>query len=291
MPLDAWEETNTTLHLYLQIVGKLKLCLAPYRNHWWNITFRVSPRGLTTGSIPYDGGRLIELEFDFRAHCFRLHRSWGEVREISLVPALSVAAFYNRIFDLLQEAGIEAEIKARPYDHAYTDEFATCERHASYDTEYIERMQRVLMYVQGVYQQFAGMYRGKVSPVQLYWHHMDLAVTRFSGRPGPELPETTNQADREAYSHEVVSSGFWFGDKDLREPAFYAYVYPSPDGLDQEQLLPEGAFWQDANGSPMAMLMYETWRNLPDPQQALLDFMQSAYNAGAKLADWPTGLV
>ena len=177
-----------------------------------------------------------------------------------------------------------------PYDHPCTEPFAECQSYSSYNQEWVHCYWQVLLLVDQVFNEFRGNYYGKVSPSQLYWHHMDLAVTRFSGKQGPKLPETSTKADLEAYSHEVISAGFWAGDEQLREAAFYCYTYPSPDGLDEEPLQPAGAYWQDSNGSPMAMLLYKDLVASKQPKQDLMAFLQSSYAAGAKQAKWPVDL-
>lgn len=289
VPLEAWEESKTTLHLWLQIVGKAKLFLMPKRNHWWNITFRVSAKGLTSGPIPDPRGN-FQFDFDFQEHVFEINTSWGDHPSFKLEDGLSVAGFHSKFLNALNELGIYVKISALPYDHPCKEPFAECETHKSYDPEYVNRFWRVLVFVDNVFKEFSGRFYGKVSPSQLYWHHMDLAVTRFSGNKGPELPETSTIADKEAYSHEVISAGFWAGDEIVRGAAFYSYTYPSPEGLDQKPLQPEYASWQDANGSPMASMMYDDLLKSPNPREDLLDFLESSYQAGAKLANWPKDL-
>ena len=174
----------------------------------------------------------------------------------------------------------------RPYDLPVTKPFAEITEHASYQPEYVERYWRIMMWVSGVFEEFSGRFYGKTCPVHLYWHHMDLCVTRFSGKKEPSLDPERTVADKDAYSHEVVSFGFWAGDDNVRGAAFYSYTYPSPEGLDQEPLAPAAAAWADGGGSPMAILMYDDLRAESDPRQALLDYLESAYHAGAKLAGW-----
>ncbi|MGB3464220.1 MAG: DUF5996 family protein [Cyclobacteriaceae bacterium] len=290
LPLEKWEDSKITLHLWLQIVGKIKLDLMPKRNHWWNITFRVSPKGLTTGPIPYNNGS-FEIEFNFKSHHLEIHTSWGENREFPMKDGLSVAQFHYKLFALLNEVNIHASILPTPYDHPCEEPFHECETYNSYDEIYVKRYWEILILIDTVFKQFAGKYYGKVSPSQLYWHHMDLAVTRFSGNKGPELPDSSSQADKEAYSHEVISAGFWAGDEQVRGGAFYSYTYPSPEGIDNEPLKPASAKWIDSNGSPMAMLMYDDLLKEDNPEQALLDFLQSSYDAGAKLANWDNELL
>lgn len=289
LPLEAWEESKITLHLWLQIVGKVKLDLVPKRNHWWHITFQLSPRGLTTGPIPYKLGS-FQVDFNFREHRLEVHTSWVGDRYFDLKDGLSVAQFHKKLFETLKALKIEAEIVPIPYDHPCEERFPECETHKSYDPAYVYRFWQTLIHVDHVFKEFSGRYYGKVSPSQLYWHHMDLAVTRFSGQKGPALPSSSTDADKEAYSHEVISAGFWAGDETVRGAAFYSYTYPSPEGLDQQPLSPSSARWVESNGSPMAVLMYDDLIKEADPKQALFDFLQSSYDAGAKMAHWPSAL-
>lgn len=289
LPLEKWEESKITLHLWLQIVGKIKLGLMQKRNHWWNITFRLTPKGLTTGPIPDQKGS-FQIDFNFDQHRLEFYTSWNGEKSFPMENGLSVAQFYTQVFDLLNEFGITCKILPVPYDHPCEEPFKECETHQSYDKEYVNRFWKVLVQVDNIFKEFAGRYYGKVSPSQLYWHHMDLAVTRFSGKKGPEISESSTQADKEAYSHEVISAGFWAGDEQVREAAFYSYTYPSPKGLDQEPLLPASAKWVDSNGSPMAMLMYDDLVKEDNPKQSILDFLQSSYDAGARLSEWPKEL-
>ena len=289
LPLEAWEDTKITLHLWLQIVGKVKLDLASKRNHWWHITFRLGPKGLTTGPVSYERGS-FQIDFNFREHQLELHTSWDGDRSFPLKDGLSVAEFHSKFFLILNEAGIKAEIVPVPYDHPCEEPFHNCETHASYNPEYVGRFWQVLIQVDHAFKAFAGKYYGKVSPSQLYWHHMDLAVTRFSGKMAPKMPETSTIADREAYSHEVISAGFWAGDEQVRGAAFYSYTYPSPEGLDLEPLSPASASWVDSNGSPMAVLMYDDLLKEENPHKALMDFLHTSYEAGSKLAKWPIEL-
>ena len=289
LPLEAWEASKITLHLWLQIVGKVKLNLMPKRNHWWNITFLLCPKGLTSGPIPQKEGS-FQIDFNFIDHQLEINTSWGKEESFALVDGLSVAKFHHQFFRALKRLDIQAEIIPIPYDHPCKEPFANCETYKSYNPEYVNRFWNILIQVDNIFREFSGLYYGKVSPSQLYWHHMDLAVTRFSGKRGPELPDSSTTADKEAYSHEVISAGFWAGDENVRGAAFYSYTYPSPEGLDKEPLEPSGANWIEANGSPMAMLMYDDLIKESDPKKALLNFLQSSFKAGAKLAHWPEGL-
>lgn len=284
LPLETWEDTKNTVHLYTQIVGKIRLALMPRKNHWWYITLYVNARGLGTSPIPYDNFT-FEINFDFIDHTLNLISSRGTVRSFSLHTGLSVAEFYQQLFSLLEGEGIQVKILAKPYDCLTTEPFKRITKYASYDKEYVQRFWHVLVQVDQMMKEFSGRFYGKTCPVHLYWHHFDLTVTRFSGKRGPEVPFKT-VADKDAYSHEVISAGFWPGDENVRGAAFYSYTYPSPEGLDQEPLLPAAAQWVNSNGSPMALLMYDDLRKENNPKQAILDFLESTYQAGAKRAKW-----
>lgn len=283
LPLEEWEETKNTLHVFLQIVGKIRLGTFPKKNHWWHVPFYVSTRGLTTRPIPY-GGIIFEVEFDFIDHVLSIKSSDGSTKVIAL-NNLSVAQFYQQVFSKLTEIGVDVAIKAVPYDapNLGTAPFETNKQHASYDKEYVNRFWRILVQVDSIFQEFRGRFIGKSTPSHLFWHHMDLALTRFSGRRAPER-EGVSVVEREAYSHEVISFGFWAGDENVREPAFYSYTFPQPEGVTEEPLDPKEAFWNPEAG--MALLMYNAIRKVSSPKQAVLDFLESAYQAGAKRANW-----
>lgn len=283
LPIEEWEDTKNTLHLFFQIVGKIRLTLFPKMNHWWHVTLYLSPRGMTTRPIPYNS-MIFEIDFDFIDHTLRIQTSNGEERSFSL-QGLSVASFYKKLFDNLKDLGVEVDIKDTPYDVPFSSTpFEEDKKHASYDSEYVNRYWRILVQVNSVFEEFRGKFIGKSTPVHLYWHHADLAVTRFSGKKAPPMDGGTN-ADKEAYSHEVISFGFWAGDDNVRAPAFYSYTYPEPEGLAEEPLAPKEAIWNTDNGA-MAVLMYDDLRKHESPRQALLDYLESAYQAGAKRASW-----
>lgn len=285
LPIEEWEDTKNTLHLFLQIVGKIRLALHPKINHWWHVPFYVSVRGLTTGPISYED-LIFEMEFNFRdrGHVLRIETSEGDLRTVPL-KGLSVAGFYEKVFSGLNELGIVADIKPVPYDlPGMTEPFASDYQHASYDEEYVNRFWRILVKVDSIFKVFRGWFIGKSSPVHFFWHHTDLAVTRFSGRPAP-VREEANSVEREASSHEIISFGFWAGDQNIREPAFYAYMHPQPEDFMDETLSPKEAFWSPEAG--LALLMYNDIRNSVDsPEKAVLDFLESVYQAGAKRAKW-----
>ena len=284
LPLDNWEETKNTLNLYLQIVGKIRLKTFPKMNHWWHVPFYVNPRGITTRPIPY-GNIQFEMSFDFIDHVLNIVTTDGQVRSIPLEDSLSVADFYKQVFTHLDALGIHPKIWAVPYDMpGISDEpFKTDTTHNSYDKEHVNRFWNILYQVESVFQEFRGTFTGKCTPPHLFWHHFDLALTLFSGRKAPER-EGANIVEREAYSHEVISFGFWAGDANVREPAFYAYAAPAPEGLFEQPIKPEKAMWNKEAG--MALYMYNDMRTEADPTQALKNFLQSVYTAGAQLAKW-----
>jgi hypothetical protein len=287
IPLDAWRATKNTLHLYCQIVGKIRLAMHPRLNHWWHVPLYVSPRGLTTRTIPFSGGN-FEIEFDFKEHCLFIRTSHGETEDFALYDGLSVADFYSSLFANLAKLGIEPKIWAVPYEAPSTTPFAEDHENKSYDKEYVERFHQTLVAVDDILEEFRGRFLGKSTPVHMFWHSFDLALTRFSGKKAPAMLEA-NMVTQEAYSHEVISFGFWFGDdkpNSVAAPAFYSYAAPEPTGLAEEPLTPVSAKWVDSNGAHLALLMYDDVRGLPNARDVVLDFLESAYQAGAKTAGW-----
>lgn len=285
MPLDAWRPTKNTLHLYCQIVGKIRLAMHPRINHWWHVPLYVSPRGLTTRTIPYIGGN-FEIEFDFKDHKLEIRTSGGGVEDFELNDGLTVADFHQSLFSNLAKLGIEPDIRAIPYEAPSTTPFPEDTDNHSYDKTYVERFHRILVGVDDILEEFRGRFIGKSTPVHMFWHSFDLALTRFSGkRVTPR--EGAGLVEREAYSHEVISFGFWFGDdKTVPAPAFYSYTAPEPAGLADEPLSPAAANWADSNGTHMALLMYDDARGAADPRETVLEFLESAYLAGARRAAW-----
>ena len=283
MPLDAWEPTKDTLHLWCQIVGKVQLALTPRRNHWWNVTLQPTVRGLTTRRMP-TGGDSLELELDLVDHRLRARTTTGE-GGFGLEDGLSVAGFHRRLGDVLDGLGVEVAIRAEPFGVPVTTPFAEDEEHASYDAAAATRFLRVLQWSADVFEEFAGWYSGKTSPVQLFWHSFDLAVSRFSGRRAPAVPDA-DPVTAEAYSHEVISFGFWPGDRRTPFPAYYSYTAPEPPGLRDRPLRPKAARWTEPGGGSLALLDYDDVRAAADPPATLLDFLQSAYEAGAASAGW-----
>jgi hypothetical protein len=287
MPLDAWRPTKNTLHLYCQIVGKIRLAMHPRINHWWHVPLYVSPRGLTTRTIPYSGGN-FEIEFDFKTHRLEIRTSDGSMEDFALYDGLTVADFYQSLFSNLTKLHIEPHIKPIPYEAPSTTPFPEDTESKSYDKMYVERFHQILVAVDDIMEEFRGRFIGKSTPVHMFWHSFDLALTRFSGkRVTPR--DGAGMVEREAYSHEVISFGFWFGDdKAVPAPAFYSYTAPQPKGLADERLSPDTAKWAESNGAHMALLMYDDARGASDPQEMILDFFESAYQAGAKRAGWDT---
>ncbi len=284
IPLEAWRPTKNTLHLYCQIVGKIRLVMHPRLNHWWHVPLYVTPRGISTHNIPYAQGN-FEIEFDFFDHVLRIRTSDKRVEDFALYDGLTVADFYSSVFANLAKLGIEPAIKAIPYEAPSTTPFAEDTENRSYDKEYIERFHRTLVTVDGILNEFRGRFLGKSTPVHMFWHSFDLALTRFSGKRAP-VRDGAGLVEREAYSHEVISFGFWFGDDNVPAPAFYSYTAPEPAGLADEPLEPAAARWQESNGAHLALLMYEDVRRTDDPHGQVLGFLESAYQAGAKRAGW-----
>ncbi|MGH3036920.1 MAG: DUF5996 family protein [Gaiellaceae bacterium] len=285
LPFEQWEPTKETLHLWAQIVGKVRLAATPPQNHWWNAPLYVDTRGLTTRRLRSERSD-FDVSFDFVAHELVVRTSRGETNSFPLAEGLSVAAFYERLFALLTGLGIEVETKAEPFGIPVTTPFAEDTEHAFYDREVVARFSEALRWIDWTLQEFAGWFCGKTSPVHLFWHGFDLAVTRFSGERAAENPNA-DRVSREAYSHEVISFGFWPGDRKVRMPAFYSYTAPEPAGLAERPLRPQTASWQQPFGSShLALLPYDDVRTSSDPRETLLDFLESAYDAGATLAGW-----
>ena len=281
LPLEAWEPTRATLHMWTQIVGKVRLAQAPYLNHWWQVPLYVSARGLTTTAIPY-AGHTFEMEFDFIEHVLAIRKSDGMSRTLPLVPK-SVAVFYAEVMAALGSLGIEVRIWTMPVEISDPIAFEKDTVHASYDPSYVTRFWRVLRSVDAVLKEFRGGFVGKASPVHFFWGSFDLAVTRFSGRRAPPMPKV-DSITREGYSHEVSSVGWWPGDASTKYPAFYAYAAPEPAGFGRSPVRPAAAFY-DTEASQFR-LKYDDVRSAPSPREALLGFCQSTYEAAATLAQW-----
>lgn len=286
LPLDEWKDTKQTLHLYAQIVGKIRMELTPHQNHWWHVPLYVNTRGLGTNSMPYNNN-LIEINFDFIDHQLKVLTSLGEQKSFNIHDGLPVSEFYNKLFGILSDLGIQADILAKPYDQPFDTPFPKDWEHDRYDKKYIERYWRILTQLERIFRIFNRNFRGKICPIQLYWHSFDLAVTRFSGKKAPPMPEA-GEVDQEAYTHEVISFGFWAGDENIPGAALYSYTFPAPEGLEDAPLQPDKAFWTEQRGSPMALLMYDDVRKADNPEKAVMDFLDSAWNAGVKKARWDT---
>jgi hypothetical protein len=276
LPLDAWLDTYQTLHLWVQIVGKIRLALAPPVNHWWHVTLYVNSRGLTTSAIPYREED-FEIQFNFLDHRLEITTSAGRRTLIPLIPQ-PVAEFYSRVMSALGSLGIHLTIRTKPQELQNPIPFDEDYQHASYDAEYAHRFWRILLSAESILQEFRGRFVGKSSPVQFFWGSFDLACTRFSGRPAPPRKGVIT---REAYSHECISAGFWPG-LGLGVPAFYSYTAPAPPGLERE---PKTERYWNRQLSEF-ILPYEEVRMAENPRATLLDFLQSTYEAGATLAKW-----
>ena len=286
LPYAAWKDTCQTLHLWTQIVGKIRLARTPWLNHSWHVTLYVTARGLTTSPIP-DGARTFQIDFDFVDHVLWLRTSDGHFRQVVLKP-MTVAEFYADVLHALAGLGIAVRINGKPSEIPDAVPFAEDRVHASYDRDHANRFWRILAASNEVFTQFRTGFLGKASPVHFFWGSFDLAVTRFSGRsaprhPGgvPNLPDTVAQ---EAYSHEVSSAGFWPGGGAIDYPAYYSYAYPAPDGFAAARVGPAQAFFSKELGE--FILPYDAVRTAAEPRAALLDFLQSAYDAAADLGKW-----
>ena len=276
-----WSDTADTLHLWTQIVGKTRLALTPLQNHWWNVPLYLSARGLTTSAMPLpQSGKLLEIEFDFHAHQLHLRLTGGTTLDLPLRPQ-SVAAFFAEYKAALHSLGIDIPIWPMPVELTDPIRFDLDHTHASYDPAAVECFHQILIHVDTLLKRFSTGFLGKISPVHFFWGSFDLCVTRFKGRvcPGPPRPDPVQQ---EAYSHEVISAGFWPGNGGFGAPAFYCYAAPAPEGLSAQTIHP-GAF-NPALGE--FILLYNDVRATPDPAQAVLDFLESSYAAAADSAHW-----
>ena len=286
LPLERWKDTLDTLHLWTQIVGKIRHTLSPLLNHCWSDTLYVTARGLTTSPIP-SGNRVFEIEFDFVAHRLEIRTAEGAAESFALVPQ-SVAAFYQRLFSALEQLGIRVGIHKTPNEVADPIPFDRDETHASYDAEYANRFWRALVQSDRVFKIFRARFLGKCSLVHFFWGAPDLAVTRFSGRVAPVhpggIPNLPDEVTRDAYSHEVSSCGFWAGGGAIAEPAYYSYAYPAPAGYADARVRPDAAYYSKDFGE--FILPYAVVRTAASPDQTLLAFLQSTYEAAAELGRW-----
>jgi hypothetical protein len=278
---EDWSATAETLHMWTQIVGKVRLGLSPMQAHWWNVPLYVSARGLSTSAMPY-GADFLEIEFDFVNHQLLFRTSTG-LSAYQPLRAQSVADFYTEFQKTLSDLGVHVDIYATPVELAHPIPFAEDTEHASYDPDAAHRFWRILIRTDQVFQKFSSRFIGKVSPVHFFWGSFDLAVTRFSGRPAPPR-EGADPITREAYSHEVISAGFWPGNGGYGKAAFYCYAAPSPATLDAATVQPAQAFWDRGLGE--FILSYEDLRTSASPDETLLNFLQSTYDAAADLAHW-----
>lgn len=280
LPFEEWRDTYATLHMWTQVIGKIRLALTPLENHWWNVPLYLTPRGLSTSSMPY-GPRTFEINFDFIEHRLLFTCSDGTTRALDLVPR-SVAEFYREVWAVLRDLDIEVKIWPVPVEVENPVPFEEDHLHASYDAEYANRFWRILVQCDRVFKEFRSRFIGKSSPVHFFWGSFDLAVTRFSGRRAPER-EGADSITREAYSHEVISHGFWPGGA-TQAPAFYSYTAPEPEELSRAQVRPSHSFY--STELKEFLLPYEDVRRSQSPDATLLEFMQSTYEAGADLAGW-----
>ena len=286
LPLSSWQDTYTVLHLWTQIVGKIRLALSPNINHWWQSTLYVTPRGLTTGAIP-DRTRTFEIRFDFIDSHLHIEVSDGATQKIDLVTR-SVAEFYRVVMAALKALDLEVSIWTMPQEIANPIPFDLDDRHFDYDPASAQKFWQILVQVDRIMKIFRADFIGKSSPVHFFWGSFDLAVTRFSGRTAPQhpggVPGMADWVTREAYSHEVSSCGFWAGGGEVTEPVFYAYAYPEPEGFSTYLIQPQEAFYHPQMHE--LVLHYETVRQAADPDATLLTFLQSTYEAAANLSSW-----
>ena len=285
LPPEAWQDTRDTLHMWMQMVGKVRLELTPRENHWWNVALHVSARGLTTGAIPY-GERVFEIEFDFLDHQLEIRTCDPSRRIIPLAPR-SVADFYQELMAALRSLQIDIKIWKMPVEVPNPIPFDQDRVHAAYDKEYARRFWRALASIDDVFKVFRSRFVGKSSPVHFFWGSFDLAMTRFSGRKAPPRNDpdpVLRKIMQEAYSHEVISAGWWPGGGDLKDAAFYCYAAPEPQGFAQQRVRPAAAFYHQ----PMSefLLLHEQVRTSASPTATLLDFLQSTYEAGATTGQW-----
>ena len=279
LPLQEWHNTYRTLHMWTQIVGKIRMTLSPPMNHWWHVTLYVNPRGLTTGPVPYPHG-IFEIEFDFQKHEVSISTS-EDTRASRPLRAESVADFYRGIFESLASLGISAEIYVKPQEVVDAVPFDRDTANCSYDALYAHRFWQVLVSSSKVLERFRAKFLGKCSPVHFFWGSFDLACTRFSGRPAPPRKGAISGP---AYSHEVCSAGFWPGGGVIDGPAYYSYTVPQPTGIERQRIRPAAARWNPQLSE--FILMYDDVRRAESPEQSLYEFLESTYDVGAGLAKW-----
>ena len=286
LPFPEWKETCATLHMWTQIVGKIRLALAPWTNHSWHVTLYVTARGLTTSPIPH-GARIFEIEFDFIDHKLSIATADGARREIPLLPR-TVSEFYHALMSILRELNLPVAINTTPNELPDPIPFERDEIHRAYDRDYANRFWRVLVQADRVFKEFRSRFCGKCSPVHFFWGSFDLAVTRFSGRAAPPhpggIPHLPDSVTREAYSQEVSSLGFWPGNAAAPMPLFYSYAYPEPSGFTKAKVQPEAASYNATMHE--FILPYDAVRTADSPDAVLLEFAQSTYDAASTLAKW-----
>ena len=281
LPLEEWKETLATLHMWTQVVGKVRLAQTPVVNHWWNVPLYVTPRGLTTSAMPY-GARSFQIDFDFVGHELVVGDDAGRVEKLAL-RRRTVADFYRELMQSLARLDLGVRIWTTPVEIPDPIPFEQDTQHAEYDPEHAQRFWRVLLQTSKVFEQFRARFLGKCSPVHFFWGSFDLAVTRFNGRRAPER-EGADSITREAYSHECISHGFWPGGGAVTGAAFYSYTAPEPPGLAARPVRPDAAFYSQELKE--FLMMYDDARAASSPAAAILDFCQSTYEAGADLAGW-----
>jgi len=286
LPFGEWKDTAVTLHMWTQIIGKIRLTLSPWTNHSWHVTLYATSRGLTTSPIPH-GAYTFEIQFDFIDHQLLIDKSDGARRTIPLKPQ-SVAEFYRAVMKALSDLKLPVTINTTPNEIENPIPFDQDEEHRSYDGEYANRFWRVLVQSDRVFKEFRSRFCGKCSPVHFFWGSFDLAVTRFSGRLAPPhpggVPHLPDEITREAYSQEVSSLGFWPGNAAAPTPIFYSYAYPEPPGFAQAKVRPDAAFYEAKLHE--FILPYDAVRTATEPDQVLLEFAQTAYDAASKLGKW-----
>ena len=286
LPLEGWSDTYATLHLWLQIVGKIRLVSTPPLNHCWNVTFYVTSRGLTTGPMAH-GEQTFQIDFDFLDDQLRIAAGDGQTAAVPL-KSQTTAEFYRRLREELARMGLETRIYEKPNEVAEPIPFRDDQLHASYDPDAVRRFWRILQQSDRVFQKFRARFLGKCSPVHFFWGAPDLAVTRFSGRPAPPhpggIPNLPDRVTRDAYSHEVSSAGFWPGGGPVPYPAYYSYAYPEPPGFPEAPVKPAAAFY--STDLHEFLLPYDAVRSAAKPDEVLLEFLQSTYEAAANRAGW-----
>ncbi len=287
LPYEEWGPTRSALHLYCQVIGKIRMCCGPWLNHSWGVTLYVNARGLGTGLVPYEH-RGFQIDVDLIADRVVIATTDGDTREIALRP-MSVADFHRQMLDAMGELGVPVRVHTMPNEIEGAVRFDEDTDLRAYDPDHARAMWRALVQAHRVFSDFRAGYAGKASPVHLFWGALDLAVTRFSGRTAPDhpggMPNFPLAVAQEAYSHEVTSCGLWLGGDDAPQPLFYAYAYPSPEGFEAADVLPADAFWYADLGE--FVLPYDAVRSAPDPDGALMAFLESTHAAAADLAGWP----